>query len=253
MTMMARVFLFLALLGCARGNETVSVAAAANLVHVVEELNATFRRANPDVTVTTVISASGNLVAQIKAGAPYDVFLSADLDYPRALIAARQADAPSLVNFASGRLVLWTARDDLKLTSIDEVVNDPSVKRLAVAHLVNAPYGRAAREALTALKLWQKAQPKIVIGENISQTAQFVETANADAGFVALSLVLAGKLKHKGRWIEVPVTLHTPLDQGAVLTLRGAKNAAAKRYLAFLTSPEARSLFSRFGYATPAS
>lgn len=229
----------------------LSVAAAANLVYALEVLNAAFHETAPDVKLTVATGASGNLVAQIRHGAPFDVFLSADLDYPRALIDSGHADAASLTIFATGRLVLWTARPNVPLDSLADTVRSDRVRKLAIAHLETAPYGRAARETLEQLGAWADVQPKIVIGENITQTAQFVETGNADAGFVALSLVLSPKLKDRGRWIEVPAAFHAPLDQGAVVTRHGAANPAATRYLAFLRSAPAREIFARYGYSTP--
>jgi hypothetical protein len=110
---------------------------------------------------------------------------------------------------------------------------------------------KAAREALTKLGVWQEAERKIVIGENITQTAQFVETGNADAGFVAMSLVLSPKLKDKGRWQEIDADLYSPLEQGAVITRRGGNNPASARFLTFLSGPEARAVLERFGYRVP--
>jgi molybdate transport system substrate-binding protein len=237
----------------ARGEpvETVSIAAAANLVYALDALNAKFKHQAPDVAVTTATGASGSLVAQIKNGAPYDVFLSADLEFPQALVKAGQASALSLVTFATGRLVLWTMKPGLDLSSVAGVVRDPAVQKLAIANAETAPYGRAAKQVLEKLGAWNDAQPKLVTGENITQTAQFVETGNADAGFVALSLVLSPKLKDKGRWIEVDSKLHAPLEQGAVLTNRGATNPAAARYLVFLASPAAKKILLDFGYSVP--
>ncbi|HEY0968321.1 MAG TPA: molybdate ABC transporter substrate-binding protein [Opitutaceae bacterium] len=232
---------------------TLSVAAAANLVYALDELNAAFRQSAPDVTLTSATGASGNLVAQIGNGAPFDIFLSADLDYPRALIRDGHAVPESLVTFATGRLVLWTTQSGINVSSLAAVTADPAVRRIAIAQIETAPYGRAARQALEKEGLWTSIQPKLVTGENITQTAQFVETGNADAGLVALSLVLSPRLKDQGRWTEVPASLYTPLDQGAVITKRGAANPAAARYLAFLRGPEARKILERFGYGVPPS
>ncbi|MCX6953452.1 MAG: molybdate ABC transporter substrate-binding protein [Verrucomicrobia bacterium] len=245
--------LFLLLAGLARAADAVSVAAAANLVYALDAINAEFRKTAPDVALTSASGASGSLVAQIKNGAPYDVFLSADLDYPRALVAAGQAEAPTLTVFATGRLVLWSVKPGLAVNDIAAVVKNPAVHKLAIANPDTAPYGRAAREALDKLGLTAAAQPKLVVGENITQTAQFVETGNADAGFVALSLVLSPKLARRGTWFEVPAALHAPLDHGAVLTRRGAANPAARRYLEFLRSAPARKILREFGYAVPAA
>jgi molybdate transport system substrate-binding protein len=244
--------LFLAAAGI-RGaaEERVSVAAAANLVYVLDPLNAEFAKIEPQVVVTSAIGASGSLVAQIGNGAPFDVFLSADMDYPRKLIEAGGAPASSLVVFAVGKLVLWTTRPGLDLPSIETVVRSPSVAKLAIANPRLAPYGRAAEEVLAKLGLTETARPKLVYGENITQTAQYVSSGNVDAGFVALSLVKSPKLKDQGHWLEVPSGLYSPILQGGVLTSRGAANPAARRYLDFLKSPGARAVFARFGYGAP--
>jgi molybdenum ABC transporter molybdate-binding protein len=231
--------------------EKVSIAAAANLAYAMDALNAGFRQANPGVEVTVLTGASGSLVTQIENGSPNDVFLSADMDFPRRLIQAGYADEASLTDFAVGRLVLWTTRPGLELTTIAAAVRSPAVQQLAVANPATAPYGTAAMQALAKLRLQAEAQPKIVTGENITQTAQFVDTGNADAGFVALSLVLSPRLAGRGRWIEVPPGLYAPLEQGAVLTKRGRDNPAARRYLAFLRGPAAGEILNRFGYRVP--
>lgn len=236
----------------ARSGEAVSVAAASNLVYALDALNAAFAKASPAVTVTSTTGASGSLVAQITHGAPFDVFLSADVDYPRALVSAAAADRASLVIFATGRLVVWTTRPGLRLDSISAVVRDPTVRKIAVANPATAPYGRAAQQALEKLGVWAEAQPKLVVGENITQTAQFVETGNADVGFVALSLLLAPDRRERGRWLELPGGLHAPLEHAAVLTQRGASNPAARRYLEFLTGEAARKILLQFGYRVPA-
>jgi molybdate transport system substrate-binding protein len=232
-------------------SETVAVAAAANLAFVLAPLNAEFAKDNPDVAVTDEIGASGSLVAQIDHGAPYDVFLSADLDYPKKLVAAGQGQASSLTTFAIGKLALWTTRPAVDVSSVEAVVRDPAVVKLAIANPKTAPYGRAAAEVLAKLGLTEEAKPKLVYGENISQTAQFVSTGNADAGLVALSFLLSPALKDKGRWLVVPAALYAPIAQGGILTKRGAANPAAKRYLDFLRGPEARRLFAQYGYGLP--
>ncbi len=234
---------------------SVSIAAAANLVYALDALNAAFAKVAPELKVTSATGASGNLVAQIKNGAPFDIFLSADVEYPQALVKAGQADAKTLTTFATGRLVLWTTRPAtaVALKSIPETVRDPAVQKLAIANRDTAPYGRAAQQTLEKLGAWADAQPKLVTGDNITQTAQFVETGSADAGFVALSLVMSPKLKDRGRWLEVPANLHAPLDHAAVITLHGATNPAAKRYLDFLRSEPAKKIFRDFGYAVPST
>lgn len=250
---MRPLFLVLLLLAAptTRATEKLFIAGAANLVYALDALNTEFKNTERDVVVTTATGASGNLVAQIKNGAPYDLFLSADLDYPEALIKTGDADAKSLTLFAIGRLVLWTTNPDLDLTDIAAAIRKPIVRKLAIANIDTAPYGRATQQALEKLGVWDAAQPKLVVGENISQTTQFIETGNADAGFVALSVVLSPALKNKGHWIEVPAKLHPPLAQGAVLTKRGAANPAAQRYLKFLIGEHAQKILREFGYGSP--
>jgi len=230
----------------------VSVAGAANLSFALEALNAAFRQAHPEVVLTSMTAASGDIVAQVEHGAPYDVFLSADLRFPRVLADAGQADPATLVDFATGQLVLWTARRDLELTDVAAAVHSPAIRKLAIANPDTAPFGRAAAQALRKLGLYGDAEPKLVVGESISQTTQFIASGNADAGFTALSVVLAPKLKGQGHYLEIPAALYDPLDQGAILTRHGAGNAAARLYLDFLQGPAARQILRNFGYRLPA-
>jgi len=234
-----------------RGAGSLSIAAAANLTYALDALNAEFKKAAPGVEVTTSVGASGNLVAQIRNGAPYDVFLSADLEFPEALVRTGHAEARSLTPFAVGRIVLWTVKPGVDLSSIAAAVRSPAVQTLAIANTDSAPYGRGARQALEKLGLWDAARPKLVTAENISQAAQFVETANADAGFVALSAVVSPRLQGRGRWIEVPAALYEPLVQSAVITARGRGNPESARYIAFLLGDVARAVLERFGYGAP--
>lgn len=229
----------------------LSIAAAANLVYVIDALNTAFQAGEPTIRLTVAIGASGSFVAQIRHGAPYDLFLSADLESPQALVASGDAATGDLIIFATGRLVLWTTNAKVKLGSLAEAVRDETVRKIALANTHTAPYGRAAQQVLEHLGAWAELQPKLVFGENITQTAQFVETGNASAGFVALSLVLSPKLENRGHWIPVPENLHAPIEQGAVVTRRGAANPAAARYLEFLQGDDARAILHRFGYATP--
>ena len=234
-------------------SEKLSVAAAANLVYALEALNAEFKRATPDVAVTATTAASGTLFAQIRNGAPFDVFLSADTEYPERVVAARLGDRATLRTFATGRLVLWTTRAQLDVSDIGAVVRGPATKKIALAQPASAPYGRAAQAALEKLGAWEATRRKLVFGESISQTAQFVETGHADVGFVAMSFVLSPKLSAKGRWQEVPPEWYArvPLDHAVVLTTRGAANPAARKYLEFLRSEPARKILRDFGYGVP--
>jgi len=155
---------------------TVTVAAASDLIYCLDALQAGFLAANPGVTVKTSTGSSGNFFAQISHGAPYDVFLSADVRYPRELVAAGAAHGPSLTLYAIGRIVVWTVRKDLDLANPDPstLLRRAGVRRFAIANPTHAPYGRAAQETLEKVEAWNTAQPKLVLGENIAQTAQFI-------------------------------------------------------------------------------
>lgn len=233
--------------------EPLRVAAAANLMQAMPDLVTAFHETRPGIKVETSFGSSGGLVAQIKHGAPYDVFLSADLDYPQALINTGQASEETLVIFAIGQLVLWSSHAAMDMGDLATTLRAPSLRKIAIANQVTAPYGRAAKQVLEHLGLWTVLQPKLIVAENISQVAQFVDSGNADVGFVALSVLQSPLLADRGARKIVPASLHSPLVQGAVLTKRGAGNPAARAFLAFLRSAEARNVFARYGYDVPVS
>ncbi len=230
---------------------TITVAAAADLIFAFDELNAKFQAAHPGTTVKVTTGASGNLFAQIKQGAPFDVFLSADMNFPRELVKAGAADERSLATYAIGHLVLWTTKTNLPVRQGLAVLTNAAIGRIALANPATAPYGRAARAALTNAGLWDLVQPKLVLGDNIAQAAQFVQTGNADVGLVSLSLVSAPKLAGVGVWWPVPEEAYPRLEQGAILTARGATNDLARAYLTFLGSDIARVVLDRFGFRRP--
>lgn len=226
----------------------VTVAAAANLSFVLDALHRRFTNAHPGCSVTTTFGATGSLFAQLRRGAPYDVFLAADMDFPSRLAAEGMADASTLFAYARGRLVLWSLQDDLVVSNGLEVLRPERVRRIAIANPDTAPYGRAAKAALERRGLWEPLRDRVVQAENIGQAAQFVEGRHADAGLVALSLVRAPKLRSVGRWWLVPEDWHEPLDQGAILTREGTRNPAAVAYLRFLRGAEARKVLQEFGF-----
>ena len=231
--------------------ESASIAAAADLTYCLEDINAAFKKAHPGADLKVSSGSSGNFTTQIKNGAPFEVFLSADVSFPRELIKTGFADENTLFIYAVGRIVLWTSTPDkVDVTKGFDLLRDDNgpVKKLAVANPDHAPYGRAAKEALQHEKLWDAVQSRVVLGENIAQTAQFVETGNADAGFVALSLVLSPKLSKIGKWWEVPADTYNKLEQGAILTKAGADNPLAKAYVEFLKTDEARAIFDKYGF-----
>lgn len=232
---------------------TVSIAAAANFIYALDALNQEFKRVAPNVAVTSTTGSSGSLYAQIKHGAPFDLFLSADTDYPQQIVSANLGERSTLQVFATGRLVAWTTRAELDLSDLARAIRAPTVRKIAIAQPRTAPYGRAAQAALDYAGAWHEAEPKLVLGENITQTAQFIETGNAEFGLVALSLVLSPRLANRGHWKEIPPGWYATvsLDHAAVLTKRGDKNAAARRYLQFLQGEAAKKILQDFGYRVP--
>jgi len=232
-------------------SQSLTIAAASDLAYCMDDLNAEFRRQHPDADLKTTTGASGNFFAQIKAGAPFDVFLSADIAYPRELIKAGLADEASLLRYATGHLALWTAREGVDLSAGLPALASPTIRRIAIANPDTAPYGRAARAALRSAGMWNAVQDRLVFGENIAQTAQFVQSGNADVGLVSLSLLKAPKMAGIGHHVAVPEALHPPLEQAGVITHLGRDNPLASAYLRFLASPAARAVFDRYGFVTP--
>jgi molybdate transport system substrate-binding protein len=247
------VCLVLALLGATvqAASAQLTVAAAADVGPVLSDISRNYRQ-KTGVEVRISLGASGNLTEQIKNGAPFDVFLSADEDYPRQLIDAGLADRSSWYRYAIGRLILWVqASSQLDLNRGLDVLLDPSVKKIAIANPLHAPYGRAAVAALKHYRLYERVEARLVLGENVSQAAQFVESGNAQAGLVALSHALAPGMKDKGRYWLVPAGAYPELNQAAVITSRSQHKKQAAAFLEYLKTPEAQSLLKQFGFSVP--
>lgn len=221
------------------------VAVASNFAAPMKALAAQFERATGH-TLTLSTGATGKFYAQIRNGAPFDVFLAADDETPARLM--REGDAVQSQTYAIGRLVLWSNRPGY-IDGSDAVLRTSHFKRLAIANPRLAPYGAAAMETLTRLKLADRMKNKFVIGENIAQTYQFVASGNAELGFVAMSQVMQnGKLNSGSGWL-VPSSLHAPIRQDAVLLKRGENNEAARALFDFLKTPTAALILIRnFGY-----
>jgi molybdate transport system substrate-binding protein len=240
-------------LGSAHAADSLTVAAAADLSLCLDDLNAAFRQGHPGVEVKATTGSSGNFLAQIKNGAPFDVFLSADMSYPRELVKDGQAEESSLTLYATGHLVLWSTNPKVDVSRGLAVLNTDAVKKFAIANPDVAPYGRAARAALQSAGLWDQLQSKLVSGENIAQTAQFVQSGNVDAGIVALSLVKAPKMAGVGRYTPIAEDQYPRLEQGGVITAHGKDNPAARAYIEFLRSPAARAVLDKYGFLLPKS
>jgi molybdate transport system substrate-binding protein len=230
----------------------LSVAAAADLSVALQEVAANYEQST-GVALKLSFGASGALTQQIQNGAPFDIFFSADMDYPRQLVAAGRADGATLYRYAIGKLVLWAPKNsplDIEHRGID-VLLDPSVKKIAMANPQHAPYGRAAAATLKHYGLEEKLHDKIVLGENIAQAAQFVESGNAQVGFVALAHAAAPTMKDKGKYWIVPADAYPPLDQGVIVISSSAHKKDAEAFLQYVKSPEFIDVMRRYGFGEP--
>jgi molybdate transport system substrate-binding protein len=233
-------------------NREINVAAAADLSSALQEVATNFEK-RTGVVVKLSFGASGALTQQIQNGAPFDVFFSADMDYPRQLIAGGQAESATLYRYAVGRLVLWVPSDsplDVERKGID-VLLDPSVKKIAIANPQHAPYGRAAAATLKHYGLEEKVSDRLVLGENISQAAQFVESGNAQVGFVALAHAVAPAMQGKGKYWMVPAEAYPALDQGVVLISHSAHQSDAAAFLEYVKTAEVAAVLRRYGFSLP--
>jgi molybdate transport system substrate-binding protein len=231
----------------------VRVAAAADLKFALEEVTSEFRAKHPGIKVSVTYGSSGTLFAQLTNDAPFDLFLSADIDFPRKLVEQGKAAKESEFLYAVGHLVVWVpSGSNLDLDTLGiRAVTDPAVKKVAVANPRTAPYGRAAEAALKSLGVYDAVKDRLVVGENIAQTAQFVESGSADAGLIALSLALSQAMRDKGRYWPVPLDAYPRLEQGGVI-LSGANDVEAARTLrTFLTGADGRAILKRYGFTRP--
>lgn len=224
----------------------VQVAVAANFTAPMQKIADAFAQDTGHKAVLA-FGATGKFYAQITNGAPFEVLLAADDETPARLEAAKQAVPGTRFTYATGKLVLWSAREGY-VDSQGKVLQDGHFAHLAIANPKAAPYGAAAVETLIRLKLYQHLQPKIVQGENIAQAHQFVSTGNAELGFVALSQVSRdGRFTSGSGWI-VPESMHSPIRQDAVILLKGAANPAARALTDYLKSDKAKGIIRAYGY-----
>ncbi|TQK05396.1 molybdate ABC transporter substrate-binding protein [Herbaspirillum sp. SJZ107] len=247
---MTRIAGLLATLVLATGTQAhageVQVAVAANFTAPMQKIAAAFEQDTGNKAVLA-FGATGKFYAQIHNGAPFEILLAADDETPAKLDQEKQTVAGSRFTYATGRLVLWSAKDHY-VDGQGKVLQSGTFKHLSIANPKAAPYGAAAVETLTKLKLMATLQPKIVQGENIAQAYQFVGTGNAELGFVALSQVARdGKFSAGSGWI-VPDAMHSPIRQDAVILIKGAANPAATALMAYLKSDKAKGIIRAFGY-----
>lgn len=228
----------------------LTVAVAANVKYAFDELAVVFKK-DTGIEVQGVSGSAGKITSQVKNGAPFDIFLSADTEYPEALYKDGLAATKPKV-YAYGVLVLWTTKD-LDLSKGLPLLADAGVQKVAIANPKVAPYGRAAIQALASAKLGATVEPKLVFGESITQAAQYVDSGAADIGFIAKSVVIAPGMVGKGKWAEVPKGSYDSIAQGVVVLKHGAetRSETARSFVEFLFTPKARAIFAKYGYLLP--
>jgi molybdate transport system substrate-binding protein len=230
------------------------VAAAADLKFALDQLVTEFQTNQSVVRVKVTYGSSGNFFAQLQNRAPFDLYFSADIDYPRRLAEAGHALDTNVFLYAVGRIVVWAPKsspvevEELGIQSLFA----PPVKKIAIANPRHAPYGVAAVAAMKSLEVYERAESRLVFGENIAQTAQFVETGNAQVGILALSLALSPQLTKRGAYWQIPDSLHAPLEQGYIVTKRAEGKPLAFRFAEFTAEETARAVLSRHGFELPA-
>jgi molybdate transport system substrate-binding protein len=232
--------------------QEIRVAAAADLKFAMDELAAQYEK-QTGTKINISYGSSGNSFAQIQNGAPFDVLMSADIDYPRKLEAAGLAEPGTLYEYALGQIVIWMpegAGPDLVKLGWKALLQS-SVEKVAIGNPEHAPYGRAAVAALRSAGIYEQVRPKLVYGENIAQAAQFVASGNAQAGILALSLALSPPMRGGKRW-QIPANMYPPIEQGAIILKNAKHKADARAFLTFLKSPAARKILDAYGFTLPA-
>lgn len=246
------VVIALSLPSAARAQE-IRVAAAADLKFAMHDVAAQFEK-QTGTKVDVTYGSSGNFFSQLRNGAPFDLFFAADIDYPRKLEAAGIAEPGTLYEYAIGRIAIWTPADaKLDVARLAwKALLDASVQKIAIANPQHAPYGRAAVAALQKAGIYVQVKSKLVYGENISQAAQFVQSGNAQAGIVAMSLADSPGMKDGKRW-EIPADMHPPIGQAAILLKNATNKDAARAFLDFVKSESGRATLAEYGFTFSAT
>jgi molybdate transport system substrate-binding protein len=228
--------------------QKVVVAAAADLRYAMDEVVAAYKKLNPESDIKVTYGSSGNAFQQIINGAPYDIYFSADIKYTQKLTEqGLTATKPKL--YAIGFIVLWSREIDVSKGILS--LNDPKLKKLAIANPDHAPYGKRAQESLLYYKMYDKLKEKIILGENIAQTAQFAQTGNAEIGILALSLVLSPAMKNHGKYYLIESKSYSPLEQAYVIIKKPTINTETFKFARFVASPDAREILIKYGFKLP--
>ena len=229
----------------------ITIAAASDLTYAFKDVASRFEKQTGS-SVKLSYGSSGNFFSQIQNGAPYDLFCSADVDYATKLEKAGLTEPGSRYEYATGKIVLWVPNSSkLDLSRGLSVLLDPGIQKIAIANPQHAPYGRAAAAAMQHEGIYDKVKGKLVLGDNISQTAQFVDSGNADIGILALSLAVAPAMKDKGRYAKIPAADYPPIIQAAVILKSSRNKELAQHFLKFLKEPGTVALMEQYGFIVP--
>ena len=231
--------------------DKLTIAAAADLKYCFDEIVADFKKTHAGADIDVTYGSSGNFKTQIEQGAPFDLYFSADIEFPRELVRAGFASS-DVERYAIGRIVLWSPTLDATKLRLGDLARS-EITKVAIANPQHAPYGKRAEEALRASGVWEKVEPKLVFGENIAQTAQFVQSGNAQVGILAFSLVLSPEMAGKGTYSLIPDNLHKPIEQGFIITKRAAGNMLAKTFADYIGLRTTRQRMASYGFALPVS
>jgi molybdate transport system substrate-binding protein len=233
------------------GAREIKVAAASDLTFAFKQIVVRFEKQTGS-KVKLTYGSSGNFFSQISNGAPFDLFFSADVSFPQKLESAGLTEPGSMYEYAKGQIVIWVSNaSELDLNKGLAVLLDPGIRKIAIANPIHAPYGAAAVAALKHAGIYEQVKSKFVQGENISQTAQFVQSGNADVGIVALSLALSPAMKSAGRYVLVPPEDYPPLIQAAVILKSSREKGLANQFLKFLKEPETVTVMKQYGFSIP--
>jgi molybdate transport system substrate-binding protein len=233
--------------------QEITVAVAADLQFAMQDIAIRFHKETGN-SVRLIYGSSGNFFQQLQNGAPFDMFFSANLDYPSKLQADGLVEPDSYYQYAIGKIVIWVRHDSkLDVSSGLRSLLDPSIQKIAIANPQHAPYGQAAVAAMKKENIYEKVSGKFVLGENISQTASFVVSGSAEAGIIALSLALSPNMKDKGRYAEIPTADYPPIEQACVILKSSKQKDVAKAFLNFVKTPAVSELFRNYGFAIAGS
>jgi molybdate transport system substrate-binding protein len=232
---------------------TIAIAAASDLKFALDELIAVFQTSHPSTRVTATYGSSGTFYAQLQNKAPFDIYFSADVDYPRKLTEAGLTLKDSQFDYAVGQIAIWVRNDSpLDVQSLGiEALAQPAVKKIAIANPEHAPYGRAAQAAMQSLGVYERVKDRLVLGENIAQSAQFIDSGAADIGIIALSLAMAPAMRDKGRFWKVPLDSYPRLEQGGVILSWARDVDAAHQFTSFVASDAGAAILKRYGFTLP--